>query len=241
MSTIIDPELSLGELVLEQPGLARIFEELELDYCCGGSSSLSDAAAERGLDARTLASVLEAEVRANDTSLSERDWREAPFAELCDHIVSEHHAYLRRELPHIEELLEKVVSRHGESVPNLVGLQSEFQTLHTDLIDHIDREEQGLFPLCRTLDGSRQLQEGALPQLQMHEAAHSNVGEGLAKMHELAGGYDTSAALCTTHGVLLEALRALELDLHQHIHEENNVLFPRLRGELGEAPQPVAG
>lgn len=242
MTTTIDLEHSLGELVLERPGLARTFEELGFDYCCGGQASLADAAAQHGLDPRTLASALEAEARANDTSLSERDWREAPFAELCDHIVDEHHAFLRRELPHIEELLAKVASRHGETVPTLEPLQAEFKTLHADLIDHIDREEQGLFPLCRNLDGTRELESGAMPQLEMHEAAHSNVGAALARMRELGGGYDVSAALCTTHGVLLESLRGLEVDLHQHIHEENNVLFPRLRGELGKAPQPpVAG
>lgn len=240
MSTI-DPEMSLGKLVAEQPGLARTFEELGFDYCCGGKASLADAAAQHGLDARTLVFVLEAEGRALGSDSGERDWREAPFGELCDHIVSVHHAFLRRELPRIEELLGKVVSRHGEAVPTLPQLQEEFQTLHADLIDHIDREEQGLFPLCRGLDGDRQLSPEAMPQLGMHEAAHSNVGETLTRMRELAGGYDTSAALCTTHGVLLEALRGLELDLHQHIHEENNILFVRLRGGLGEAPAPVAG
>lgn len=237
----IDPEKSLGELVVEQPGLARTFEELGFDYCCGGKATLADAAAEHGLDPRTVVSVLAAEGRALEAGSGERDWREVPFTELCDHIVSVHHTFLRRELPRIEELLEKVVSRHGETVPTLPQLQAEFKTLHADLIDHIDREEQGLFPLCRGLDGDAELSPEAVPQLGMHEAAHSNVGEGLARMRELAGGYDTSAALCTTHGVLLEALRGLEVDLHQHIHEENNVLFVRLRGGLGEPAVHVAG
>jgi regulator of cell morphogenesis and NO signaling len=237
----IDPEMSLGQLVAEQPGLARTFEEMEFDYCCGGQATLAEAAAEHGLDPRTVAIVLEAEGRALDANSGERDWREAPLAELCDHIVSVHHSFLRRELPRIEALLEKVVPRHGEAVPTLPQLQAEFKTLHADLIDHIDREEEILFPLCRGLDGDRELDPAAMPQLGMHEAAHSNVGEALGRMRELAGGYDSSTALCTTHGVLLESLRGLERDLHQHIHEENNVLFVRLRGSLGEAAAPVAG
>lgn len=240
MSTTIDPELSLGELALAQPGLARIFDELQLDYCCGGAISLADAAAQHGLDARTLVFALEAEARANGEGVGERDWREVPLAELCRHIVVRHHAFLRRELPHIEELLEKVVARHGATVPTLVGLQSDFQDLHGDLLDHIDNEEQNLFPLCEELEADPELGEGVMAQLRMHETAHSDVGEALARMRELAGGYDTAAALCTTHGVMLEALRGLELDLHQHIHEENNVLFRRLRGELGE-PAAVGG
>lgn len=233
MSTTIDAERSLGELVLEQPGLAPIFEELGLDYCCGGRASLAEAAAQHGLDARTLALALEADSRATDNALSERDWRDVPLAELCDHIVDRHHAFLRRELPRIEELLEKVVSRHGEAVPTLEPLQDEFKALRAALIDHIDREEQMLFPLCRELDGARE-QQPAMPQLAMHEAAHANVGAALARMRELGGGYDAATALCTTHGVLLASLRGLEMDLHRHIHEENNILFPRLQDELGD-------
>jgi regulator of cell morphogenesis and NO signaling len=237
----IDPKMSLGQLVAEQPGLARTFEEMDFDYCCGGGATLAEAAAEHGLDPRTVAIVLEAEGRALDANSGERDWREAPLAELCDHIVSVHHSFLRRELPRIEALLEKVVPRHGEAVPTLPQLQAEFKTLHADLIDHIDREEEILFPLCRGLDGDRELDPAAMPQLGMHEAAHSNVGEALGRTRELAGGYDSSAALCTTHGVLLESLRGLERDLHQHIHEENNVLFVRLRGGLSGTAAPVAG
>jgi regulator of cell morphogenesis and NO signaling len=235
----IDPELSLGELVVEKPELAQIFEELGFDYCCGGKASLAEAAAQQGLDPRTLVFTLEAEGRAFGARPGERDWREVPLGELCDHIVSEHHAFLRREMPRIEELLGKVVSRHGDSVPPLSQLQDEFSALQAALIDHIDREEQGLFPLCHELDGERETSAESTPQLEMHEAAHANVGKALARMRELAGGYDTTAALCTTHGVMLEALRGFELDLHQHIHEENNVLFPRLRGELTETP--IAG
>ncbi|HWB70519.1 MAG TPA: DUF542 domain-containing protein [Solirubrobacterales bacterium] len=237
----IDPEQPIGTMVVQQPGLARVFEELGFDYCCGGQASLSDVAAQRGLDARTLAIALEADARANAPGAGERDWSEESFAALCDHIVSEHHAYLRRELPRIDGLLEKVVSRHGETVPSLNQLQREFAALHVDLLDHIDHEEEYLFPLCRDLAGDGQLNPEALPQLGMHEASHAGVGEALARMRELAGGYDLAEALCTTHGVMLESLHALELDLHQHIHEENNVLFPRLRGELGGASQPVAG
>lgn len=236
----IDPEMSLGELVLERPGLARVFEELGFDYCCGGKKSLGVAAAQRGLDARTMVFVLEAEPHA-ETTPEGRDWREAALVELCDHIVSVHHAFLRRELPRIEELLEKVVARHGETVSSLPRLQADFKALHKDLIDHIDREEEHLFPLCRTLDDDHPPAPETFSQLHMHEAAHASVGETLARMRELAGGYDSTAALCTTHRVLLEALHGLEVDLHQHIHEENNVLFPRLRALIGEAPAPVAG
>lgn len=237
----IDLEQSLAELVLEKPGLARIFEEMGLDYCCGGQASLADAAARHGLDARALLLALEADTETGGGDGCDRDWRQESFASLCDHIVSLHHAYLRRELPRLEELLGKVVSRHGDTLPTVPWLQLEFAALHGELIDHIDREEQGLFPLCEELDGDREPGPGTMPQLPLHEAAHANVGTRLARMRELGGGYDPATALCTTHGVLLGELRELELDLHRHVHEENNVLFPRLRTVFGEASVPSPG
>jgi len=166
--------------------------------------------------------------------LGERDWREVPLARLCEHIVYRHHAFLRRELPRIEELLAEVVARHGSTQPTLVGLQGDFLDLYGDLLDHIDQEEEVLFPFCAGLDADAGPADRVLEQLRMHEAAHSDVGETLARMREMAGGYDSSASLGTTHKVLLESLQGLEQDLHQHIHEENNVLFRRLRDELGE-------
>ena len=235
----IDPERTLAELVIEQPGRARIFEELQLDYCCGGQSSLAEAAAQHGLDTRTLAFALEAAEVTTSTSRSERDWQEASFVELCDHIVDVHHAFLRRELPHIDELLAKVVDRHGDTLPTLKELETRFTDLREELIDHIDREEEGLFPFCRSFEGEAEA-EAILPQLGMHESAHATVGQALASMRELTDGYRPDQALCTTHRVLLESLHDLERDLHQHIHEENNVLFPRLGARLGEALAPVA-
>ncbi|MGV1049498.1 MAG: DUF542 domain-containing protein [Solirubrobacterales bacterium] len=240
--TPIEPERTLSELVLEQPGRVRIFEELQFDYCCGGDRSLAATATERGLDLRTLVLLLEAQERALGASQPERDWREATFTELCDHIVDVHHAYLRRELPATGELLAKVVSRHGETLPQLTRLESVFDNLQGALIVHLDQEEEVLFPLCRSLDedADGKAAGGGSPQLGMHEAAHTAVGQALATMRELGGDYRPEQALCTSHGVLLESLATLERDLHQHIHEENNVLFPRLRARLGEAQAPLA-
>lgn len=231
--TTIDPERTLAELVLERPGRAQVFEELELDYCCGGQSSLAEVAVQRGLAPVTLVATLEAAERARRGSNFERDWRRAPLSDLCDHIVDVHHAYLRRELPRIDEMLARVVERHGEKAPELGELQARFRALRTELTDHIDSEEEALFPFCRDFE-QQSGDESALPRLDMHEAAHTAVGETLTDMRELTGGYQPGQAYCTTHRVLLASLQELERDLHQHIHEENNVLFPRLRERFDE-------
>lgn len=230
MTATIDPERTLAELVLEQPHLAPVFEQLGLDYCCGGQSRLTDAAAERGLAPAALTAALEAAERADGVSCTERDWREATMTELCDHIVEVHHAYLRRELPQIDGLLTKVVDRHGGRAPELERLQARFGELNGALIDHIDSEEQTVFPLCRSLESGGEAR--IVPRgLGVHEAEHAAVGQALRSMRELTGGYDPEQAFCTTHRVLLGSLQELEADLHQHIHEENNILFPRLQAQ----------
>jgi regulator of cell morphogenesis and NO signaling len=237
----IEPKRTLAELVLEQPGRTRVFEELGLDYCCGGRATLEETAASRDLDARTLAAVIEAAERAYTADDTERDWRDASLGELCDHIVDVHHAYLRRELPRIGELSARVAARHGEGKPELRELQSALAELHTDLIEHIEREEDGVFALCHDLDedGDQTGPPDVASALRMHEGAHENVAGLLDRIRRLAGDYDPGGALCTKHRVLMESLRRLEEDLHQHIHEENNILFPGLLERLGEPQSPV--
>lgn len=222
----IDTSTSLGALVAERPGRARFFERLHLDYCCGGSDSLAEACARRGLDADTVAELLAAldESPARPDPAEELDWRRASIAELCDHIVLVHHANLRTELPRIAELLATVVRVHGKGHPELHDLERSFATMRADLEHHIDLEERVLFPACRG-DAGATLDTETLTLLE-HE--HTDTGRSLTALRELANDYDRERALCATHRTLLDALQRLELDLHQHIHEENNLLFPRV-------------
>lgn len=250
MSSSIRNSTSLGTLVAERPERIELFERLELDYCCGGASSLEEACERRGLDPSTVRALIEATDRdAAGTAparaaAEERDWRRAPVAELCDHIVAVHHECLRRELPRIAELLATVVRVHGEGRPELAMTERTFAALRTDLEAHIDEEERELFPACRALDAGTEPPPGfEAATIDRHQTEHEAAGRRLRALRELAGGYDASEALCSTHRGLLAALRDLEADLHLHLHEENNVLFPRAR-ELarngGPARQPAA-
>ena len=214
----IDPSRTVAELVLERPARARVFEELGLDYCCGGKTPLADACDARGLPVEQTVAALEA---VPEVPTDERDWTTAPLAELCDHIVSAHHDRLRKELPRLDELLEKVVRAHGEERASLLELRDTFTTLRRELEAHLATEEEQLFPLVRAGGPYDADQLGAL------EHDHEWAGSALARMRGLADGYDMERALCNTHRATLDALRDLEHDLHQHIHEENNVLFPR--------------
>jgi regulator of cell morphogenesis and NO signaling len=215
----LDLDRSLAELVLEHPRTARVFERLGLDYCCGGRHSLATACEERGLDPATVAVFIEREDELVTPESS--DWVSAPLAELCAHIVEEHHGRLRCELPRLSELAERVVAVHGAGRPDLDELRREFEALRGELEEHIGEEERELFP---RLAAGGALDETELERLRRE---HDATGARLGRLRELADGFATEHALCRTHLTLLQGLHGLELDLHQHVHEENNILFPR--------------
>lgn len=239
--SMIDPNVSLGALVADRPARAPVFERLRLDYCCGGGQTLADACVRRGLDVETVRQMLELldGTELDQPQLENHDWRRASIAELCEHIVSVHHDGLRLELPRIGELLATVVRVHGAGHGELHDLQRLFGAMREELESHIETEERVVFPLGRAAeaDGSA-VDEGLLV---LHEQEHASVGDMLAAMRDLACDYDTPHALCRKHRTLLESLRALEFDLHQHIHEENNVLFPRVRALNLAPPDAKAG
>jgi len=215
----------VGDLVAARPARARIFEQLGIDYCCGGRRTLGEICSERGLDAATVAELIDA---PSDPGLIGSDWSQASLAELCDHIVDVHHAYLRRELPRLAELLEKCERAHAAERPELSETRATFDWLRTELEQHLAQEERALFPACRKLTDGQPLDSRLVDSLECFAAEHAGTGASLQRLSTLTDGHDLEAALCNTHRAALEALAELERDLHEHIHEENNILFPRL-------------
>ncbi|HVN60801.1 MAG TPA: iron-sulfur cluster repair di-iron protein [Gaiellaceae bacterium] len=220
----LSPDTAIADLVLERPSRARVFEQLGLDYCCGGKRSLADACRRRGLDADDVLASLDAEAAP---ASEEPDLRDVPLAEVCDHIVEVHHARLREELPRLSGLLAKVVRAHGAGHPELAVQREVFEGLRSELEEHLEEEENVLFPVCAGLDtaGDPAWPEGL--ELSAFEDDHAAAGAGLERLSELTGGYALEGALCNTHRATLSGLAELSLDLHRHIHEENNILFPR--------------
>jgi len=230
--TPIDPSTTVAELAVERPQRTRIFEQLGLDYCCGGGRSLETACADEGLDLHTVLVLLEREAEAQASAATDTDWASASVDELVDHIVRDHHGYLRSELPRLSELSAKVRSAHGDERPELIEVAAIFERLRAELEEHAEKEEQGVFPAARLLAA------GSAPGAAAHdldelEHEHAEVGAALAELRSLTGGYDAGRALCGTHRALIDGLRELELDTHEHVHEENNILFPRLLAAAG--------
>jgi regulator of cell morphogenesis and NO signaling len=222
---------TVRELVLEKPAAARIFEKLGIDYCCGGEKSLIDACAEAKVNVEDVFTAL-----AKPESVSaDRDWRDAPLSELAQYIVDKHHSFTRDEIKRLVPLISKVVSVHGKNHPELLQVQSLFWDLAQELTMHMGKEEQVLFPYIAKMDQAVQ-SNGPLPRamygtvqnpVQMMVAEHDSSGRVLHKMREVTNGYVPPPDGCVTYQTLYCALEAFEKDLHNHIHLENNILFPR--------------
>lgn len=221
-------EPSIGQLVAQRPERARVFEMHGIDYCCGGGKTLSIVCRDLGLDPQQI--LFELDQQDPETTADERDWIQASLTELADHIEQVHHQYLKDELPRIEALSRKVVSVHGSRHPELLEIHKQFIALKEELESHILHEERVLFPLCRQLDKQRpdDFYYGPLEQpISVMVREHEDAGQALEQLRRLSNNYTPPPDACNSFRRLYEDLSQLERDLHQHVHKENNILFPR--------------
>jgi regulator of cell morphogenesis and NO signaling len=222
---------SVGQLVAERPERARVFEEFDIDYCCGGKRTLGEACVRRGVDPKIVVQRLEQVDVEPDTP--ERNWEDEPIAELCEFIVATHHAFLRRELPRLSYLVQKIARVHGERHPELLELLAVYLPFARDMNQHMDKEEQVLFPILKRLaDEEVTPSRAIIGPLRMMEAEHDEAGLALEEMRRLTNGFRPPADACNTYRAAFAGLHDLEQDLHRHVHLENNVLFPRVEESL---------
>lgn len=228
---VIHPTATLGAIVVSCPAAAMLFEDLGLDYCCGGDDTLERACRVSGLDpqgVRLKLDALRAEPARPDTPAN---LATASIAELCEHIVVRRHGPLRVDLQRIDALLATVVRVHGEAHPELLAVQDQFATTRRELETHMRLEEETLFPACCALARDDEATFDPL-LLDALRDDHDGTGDALRELRRLSGGYDTEVSLCATHRLLLQSLSAVEADIHVHVHEENNVLFPKVRDRM---------
>ncbi|MEX0774561.1 MAG: iron-sulfur cluster repair di-iron protein [Phycisphaeraceae bacterium] len=226
----ITTESQVGQLVAERPSRSRVFQGLGIDFCCGGKLSLAAACQKKGLDAQTVVRMLQVnEDQAGGSA--EVDAAAMTMTELCNHIETTHHAYLRSELPRLHQMLSKIAAVHGDHYPWTREVLAAFDPMMQEMGQHMMKEEQILFPLIRQLDagqacGTSHCGSIANP-IRMMEYEHDNAGAALAKFRQLTSDYTPPADACNTFRAALDGLAQLEADMHQHVHKENNVLFPR--------------
>lgn len=225
----ISADSTVGELLADRPSRSRIFEALNIDYCCGGGLSLEEACRRRGLDTEQIVGQLEAE--QNDQPGQGIEHESMALGELIDHIVRTHHEPLRRELPRLDQITSKVHRVHGGSDPRLGELREAFVTLRDEVLEHIEKEERILFPMIRELEAASELPDfhfGSLANLIRQMKAEHEASEGVIEaMHRVSDGFTPPARACNTYRAMLDGLAALARDMERHIHKENDVLFPR--------------
>ena len=238
MTLEVNETTTVRELVGRYPQTRPVFEKHGIDYCCGGGKSLIDASRGRDLAFPALVDALKASLHlvSDKPEAAEKDWYAAPLGELISHIVETHHGYMKTALPWLRSLTPMVLKAHGESHGDVLRqVQDLFKGLDAEITSHLFKEENVLFPYIAALE--RHVREGsprpqppfgtAINPIRQMEHEHENAGAALAKLREATNNYALPADACPTFVAMYEELQRMEADLHQHIHLENNILFPR--------------
>jgi regulator of cell morphogenesis and NO signaling len=228
-------EKTVRELALENATATRVFEKLGIDYCCGGDKSLEEACCVANLNIDQVLDSLEMAEQSAHAAQKDRDWQVEPLADLIGHIKNTHHKYTREEMARLSPLFDKVCSVHGKNHPELLQIRGLFQGLSQELTTHLMKEEMVLFPYIVRMEEAAIEKEPLVPApfgtvqnpVSMMEHEHDSAGNALRAMREASNGYSAPADSCVSYQTLYKTLAAFETDLHQHIHLENNILFPR--------------
>jgi regulator of cell morphogenesis and NO signaling len=224
---------TVREIALEQPSSIRVFERFGIDYCCGGRKPLAEACTAGNLEVDTVIAALEAAAKTADSEVE--NWASKSLESLTLHIVTTHHAFVKRELPRLAMLAEKVVNRHGATKVELPIIAANLAQLDKELTQHLAKEEAVLFPYIADLE--RAIANGVTKPrscfgtvanpIAMMTQEHDAAGTLLAEIRSLSHNFTTPDDACPTFHAFYDGLKEFEQDLHQHIHLENNILFPR--------------
>lgn len=222
---------SLAQIVKANYQTASIFEKYHLDFCCKGKRSLQQACAESQVPVDQIITELEDITNSSKVPVF---FDKMSLTQLSDYIVMTHHAYVKQEMPSIFQYLQKVASKHGERHPEMFKVFEAFAAVQEEMKQHMQKEELILFPRIKVLEiattENEQLNED-ISYLQspitIMEEEHDHAGRLLDEIRNLTNNYTPPADACTTYQLSFASLKAFELDLHHHVHLENNILFPK--------------
>lgn len=224
---------NIGEIVAEDYRTAQVFKNHKIDFCCRGNRSIQEVADKNKLDANLL--LKEIEDVQNQSNSDNIDFKSWPLDLLADYIEKKHHRYVEERIPVLKQYLNKLCQVHGERHPELFEITEHFIASASELAMHMKKEELVVFPAVRKMVQVKQtggqmdpLHFGTIqnPILVMMQE-HDNEGERFRKIEALSDGYTPPADACTTYNVAFSLLKEFEDDLHNHIHLENNILFPK--------------
>lgn len=226
-------EETLGELAAKDLRKARIFKKYGLDFCCGGKKTVKEACRDKGLDVTNVELELQQADQLPETALlAYNDWN---LTFLADFIVNTHHAYVRKTLPDLLAYAQKVNKVHGGNHPELSEVALIVENLYNEMMTHMVKEEQVLFPYIKALEASGYGQQplqvahfgSVKAPVNMMEMEHEVVGQYLSRLREVTQDYHMPADACASYSLLYRMLPEFEDDLHLHVHLENNILFPK--------------
>lgn len=235
MQEKINFDTTLGDFVAKYPKTRKAFEKFGLDYCCGGKQDIKTAAKEKNIDLNELLLALETAINEAKEKDAEKIWINEPLTDIINHIVSKHHAFMHEELPYVDKLLDKVVIAHGAKHGDFLNcLNGTYKILKENLEKHLGDEETLLFPYVKELEaaiktGTAQKYTGNFQKIiDILYTEHDQAGAALSDIRELTSNYVLPDDACTSFEALYEHLQGIEDDLHEHVHLENTVLFPRI-------------
>ena len=222
----IDITTTLGDLVTADLRRARILEGFGLDYCCNGHRSLQEAAHLSDLDVAEVAAALDLPGLAPAPTPTGEHTNSA----YAHDIVDSHHAYMWEEMPRLQALVDKVLAAHGERHPELALVHSAYTQVVAALDPHMTQEERVVFPAISRLEKSQSARAGSslAEPIQQLRDEHEVVGSLFKRIRILTDDYVVPERACNSYRAMLTGMKEMELDLHEHIHKENNVLFPRV-------------
>lgn len=232
---MISSEMTVREVAVQVPESTRLFETLQIDYCCGGNRPLTQACATAGVEVNNVIEQLRALEKSEPGNEAAVDFQKVSLTELITHIVETHHVFTKSEMSRIQALAEKVLGAHGANHPELLKVVELFERLCADLKPHMFKEEQILFPYIAAMELAeiRHLPDPFAPfgtvknPIRMMTMEHDVAGDILRELRGVTADYQVPSDGCISYQTLYQALEGFEKDLHQHIHLENNMLFPK--------------
>jgi len=226
-------ETKVKDIALSNPAARQVLEHAGLDYCCGGGKSLHEACLQADVPAEEILKRLHE--NSKDVRPNEANWILGPLGDLTRHIREKHHGYVREAIARVQTLVDKVGAKHGETHPEIAGIQRLFAEVSREITMHMQKEEQILFPYIDALERAANAHSSVEPPffqtvrnpIQAMMKEHDAAGELVKQIRKASSEYTAPADACTSYRALYRELREFEADLHQHVHLENNILFPR--------------
>lgn len=217
---------SIAALVTEDFRRAAIFKKHNIDFCCGGKKKLAEVCEQKSIESEKII----AEIQQLNTANKIDEWDSWSLSRLIDYIIDKHHAYVLEQMPIIHAFLAKVAKVHGHAYPEVVGSLQLFESIMRELENHMMKEENVLFPYIKQLEEGQTTSSpfGSVENpIRMMEFEHEEAGDIMKHIAKNTNNYTPPEGACNTFKAAYYQLMEFEKDLHQHIHLENNILFPK--------------